>query len=288
MADDTFDAGWLDLREPVDHRSRSGELLDPLRNHWRDRRWSRVLDLGSGTGSNLRYLAPHLPGPQRWVLVDHDPSLLKRAQRSSRSILSTEVTVQPVTGRLETEGLERATHVDLVTASALLDLVSEAWLAGLVSRCQSISAGVLLALSYDGRIRWKGPTDPDDDWIQERVNAHQLRDKGTGTALGPRAGRVAADLLQRAGYRCTLRPSPWQLGPGDAALTRRLMKGWVDAVVDLNPDDLARAHAWLERRTPELGREGGDLEVGHVDLLGLPPSTPFSRGATPFSRGATP
>ena len=281
MPDDTFDAEWLELREPVDHRSRAEVLLDPLRQHWGDRRWSRILDLGSGTGSNLRYLAPRLPGPQRWTLLDHDPSLLKQAHQSSRSILSTAVRVQPVVGRLETEGLERAAHVDLVTASALLDLVSEAWLRGLVSRCQSVSAGVLLALSYDGRIRWHGPPDPDDEWIQERVNEHQLRDKGTGAALGPRAGEVAADHLRRAGYRCTLVPSPWRLGPDDSALTRRLMEGWVEAVGELDPDDLPRARGWLGRRRAGLDREGGDLEVGHVDLLALPPSTPFSRRAAP-------
>jgi SAM-dependent methyltransferase len=276
VSDDTFGVEWLELREPVDHRSRAEELLDPLREHWENRRWSRVLDLGSGTGSNLRYLAPRLPGPQRWTLLDHDPSLLKQANRSSRSILSTAIRVQPVVGRLETEGLERAAHVELVTASALLDLVSEAWLQGLVSRCQSVSAGVLLALSYDGRIRWHGPPDPDDDWVRERVNEHQLRDKGTGAALGPRAGQVAVDHLRRAGYRCTLVPSPWSLGPADSTLIRRLLEGWVAAVGDLDPNDLPRAREWLERRTAALGRKGGDLEVGHLDLLALPPSPPFS------------
>jgi spermidine synthase len=30
----------------------------------------RVLDLGTGTGSNLRYLLEHLPRLQQWTVVD--------------------------------------------------------------------------------------------------------------------------------------------------------------------------------------------------------------------------
>src|SRR5690606_11465516 len=34
---ESFDAGWLGLREPVDHRSRASELLAPLRAWWSER-----------------------------------------------------------------------------------------------------------------------------------------------------------------------------------------------------------------------------------------------------------
>ncbi len=49
----------------------------------------------------------------------------------------------------------------LVTASALLDLVSERWLRALAARCAGHGAAVLFALSYDGRIVCS-PEDPDD------------------------------------------------------------------------------------------------------------------------------
>ena len=74
-----FTADWLALREAVDHRSRPEGLLVPLRAWWRARGASHVVDLGSGTGSNLRYLAPRLDPGQRWRLVDHDRELLRRA-----------------------------------------------------------------------------------------------------------------------------------------------------------------------------------------------------------------
>ena len=76
----------------------------------------------------------------------------------------------------------------LVTASALLDLVSEEWLRSLAARCRESGAALLFALSYDGRIQCS-PDEPEDAAIRELVNQHQRTDKGFGRALG--SGRAA-------------------------------------------------------------------------------------------------
>ena len=43
-----------------------------------------VHDLGSGTGSMMRWLAPLLPGPQTWVLHDWNHALLDHAVERAR------------------------------------------------------------------------------------------------------------------------------------------------------------------------------------------------------------
>src|SRR5437899_1031226 len=69
-------SNWLALREPADVAARSAlltrEVVDAIGRHHP----LSILDLGAGTGSNLRYLAGRLPAPQRWLLVDRDPTLL--------------------------------------------------------------------------------------------------------------------------------------------------------------------------------------------------------------------
>src|SRR5262245_11335500 len=71
---------WLTLREPADIAARTSALdvVTALVRTLGDRgaRPLRVLDLGTGTGSNVRFLAPLLSPRQRWVLVDQDPALL--------------------------------------------------------------------------------------------------------------------------------------------------------------------------------------------------------------------
>lgn len=264
--EDVFAAGWLAMREPVDHRTRSEALLAPLATEWRSRGWRRVLDLGAGTGSNARYLAPRLPGPQRWVLVDHDPGLLERA-----TVPSAVDEVRRIVGDLAGEGIEAVRESDLVTGSALLDLVSEEWLAELVDACGSAGAGALFTTIYDGTVSWSDER-LDDARVKDLVNAHQARDKGLGGALGPRAGRVAHDRFEAAGYRTWLMPSPWTLDAADAELARLLIEGWVEAAVEQSPADKDRLEAWGRRRSAEVAEGVARVIVGHLDLLALPPS----------------
>src|SRR5690606_32828246 len=90
----------------------------------------------------------------------------------------------------------------LVTASALLDLVSAEWLGGLAVRCAQADASVLFALTYDGRMRFS-PVERGDDRVRTLVNRHQRKDKGFGPALGPLACRKAVAAF--AAKRYTLR-----------------------------------------------------------------------------------
>lgn len=264
--EDVFSAGWLALREPVDHRTRSEELLAPLVAEWTSRGWRRVLDLGAGTGSNARYLAPRLPGSQRWVLVDHDPDLLERAV-----VPPAVEDVRRIVGDLAREGIEAVPESDLVTGSALLDLVSEDWLGQLVDTCVSAGAGALFTTIYDGTVFWSDESG-DDARVKDLVNAHQARDKGLGGALGPRAARVARDRFQTARYRTWLTPSPWILGAKDAKLAQLLIEGWVEAAVQQSPAEKDRLEAWGRRRSSDVDDGVTGIVVGHLDLLALPPS----------------
>ena len=262
---ETFEASWLALREPVDQRSRAESLIPALVDWWRSHDGTRILDLGSGTGSNLRYLAPRLGGAQEWTLVDHDAGLLAVVELPDPA-----PTVETVQGDLDGAGLAEVAHADLVTASALLDLVSETWLDRLVTACSSAGAAALFALTYDGLIEWADP-DPDDPLVRDAVNAHQLRDKGSGPALGPAAAARAREAFEAAGYRTWLVPSPWRLGPDDARLAEELVMGWMEAASEQAPPEAKRIVAWARRRREALSRPDLALEVGHLDLLALPP-----------------
>ena len=281
-----FSPDWLALREAADHRSRAGALVDRLRAEWRARGWTRVVDLGSGTGSNLRYLAPRLPGPQQWTLIadliprrgpDHDADLLARADAAG-----TAAEVRRVHGDLAEAGLTEVGQADLVTCSALLDLVTKDWLDRLARACRAAGSGAYLALTYDGVMRWSaagrggdGPGeagDPDDAAIRDAVNAHQRRDRGPATALGPAAAAAAEALFRTVGYRTWRLPSPWRLGPGDRALALALIDGWEHAALDLSPPPARarRIRGWARRRR-QTAAGRFELTVGHQDLLALPP-----------------
>jgi len=279
----TFGADWLSLREPVDHRSRAEELIGPLAGAWIAGGWRHAVDLGSGTGSNVRYLAPRLPVPQSWILVDHDPTFLDRV------VLPPEADdAVYLTGDLAREGLAAIESADLVTASALLDLVSEAWLDRVVQASVAGRRGVLFTTSYDGVVSWRsvdgggpdaadGGVHPDDGWIRDLVNRHQMRDKGLGPALGPRAAGWARSRFEAHGYRTWLVPSPWRLGSEDTRLAELLVEGWVEAGCAEDPDGASRVRAWGVDRMARIRSGAFHLTVGHLDLLALPPEDPAPR-----------
>ncbi|HSG48593.1 MAG TPA: class I SAM-dependent methyltransferase [Longimicrobiales bacterium] len=263
---DLFDAGWLSLREPADHRSRHEPFATRLDEEGRARGWREVVDLGGGTGSNVRWLSPRLSWARQWTVVDHDPALLARVRPPAAGALRT------LRGDLSREGLAAAQHAHLVTASALLDLASREWVQALAEVCAAAGCGLLFALSYDGEIRLTGEADPDDGLVTEAVNRHQLGEKGMGTALGPGATAAAVAALTAGGYRCLTAPSPWVLaGAGDAALARALMEGWVEAAEEIHPRASGRLRGWLDRRVAAFRAGALGIRVGHTDLLALPP-----------------
>ena len=263
---ETFSRDWLELREPVDHRSRAVALLPILQNAWRERGWTRILDLGSGTGSNARYLSPRLPGAA-WTLLDHNAELLRRAH-----VVESAESVTHIHGDLDDGGIRATAETDLVTCSALLDLVSERWLRRLVRTCRDTSCGGYFALSYNGVIRWLDDGDPDDQLIRDVITAHQQRDRGQNTALGPTAAAVAEELFRSKGYRTWRVPSPWRLTTADNELARALVDGWERAALELvgSSEGVRRIRAWAGRRRQTTRDSAMSLTVGHDDLLVLP------------------
>lgn len=268
MADETFDAAWLSLRQRADHGARSRTLVHALRLEGRRRGWSHLLDLGAGTGSNLRYISNRVPWAKEWVLVDHDDDLLAKVRAPTHT-----VRVRTVTGDLDVEGLAEVDEADVVTASALLDLVSESWLTSLRDRCATTGKAAYFALSYDGTVEWhRTSSDAMDALVADAVNEHQRRDKGTGAALGPTATDVARRLFEEAGYRVTVAPSPWTLrAPRDVLLVDALVAGWVEAAAEVRPDAADAIRGWGEAAVRRVRDEGAVVRVGHLDMLALPP-----------------
>lgn len=268
---ESFSADWLALREPADHAARAATLTSAIAAHLATRPGARAVDLAAGTGSNVRYLLPRLPAIHHWTLVDHDAALLARAWRllgplAAGAGRSFDVRAGDLMA-LDSVSLEGST---LVTAAALLDLVSEAWLRDLAGRCATAGVAVLFALSYDGRLACD-PPDADDELVRELVNQHQRGDKGFGLALGPEAPRAAAACFTAAGFTVTRAESEWTLGPDVAELQQQLVDGWASAAADLAPERAARIAAWRDRRVAHIAAGRSHLRVGHEDLAGLPP-----------------
>jgi hypothetical protein len=268
---------WLALRERADAAARDPELaalaagrLDGSQN-FGEHRPLVIRDLGCGTGSLGRWLAPQLPGPQHWILHDRDTALLARAEAGLPDAAAdgTQITTAAQPGDLT--GLDAAQLADtsLVTASALLDLLTADEVDALVDACTEAGCPALLTLSVTGSVGFF-PSEPLDSVFGAAFDAHQRRAVDGRKLLGPDAGATAASTFAQRGVPTEVRPSPWRLGPDDAELTEEWLRGWIAAACEQQPDLAAHAADYLRRRLDACA--AGDLRVvvGHVDVLALP------------------
>jgi SAM-dependent methyltransferase len=276
-----FSAEWLALREPADRRARSSTLVSELRSVFAGRDTAAVIDLGCGTGSNLRALAPSLPRRQSWRLVDRDRALLDAAHEQLAAWADAseagaelhlwkggvDIAVRFVEADLApgVAPLLSDSGVDLVTAAALFDLVSASWIGSFARDVAAAGAAFYTALTYDGTDRWS-PPHPADAAMLAGFHAHQRGDKGFGPAAGPRASELLEAALRAEGYDVRSAASPWRLGRGDAALMRELAHGTAAAVRETGTVAKSTIGDWLDGR---LGAAA--CEIGHRDLLALPP-----------------
>ena len=261
-----FSAEWLKLREPYDLRARNAAVLDAVFDLLAGQPSVTLVDLACGTGSTFRALSPRISARQTWRLVDNDLSLLAGVPPSSPP----NVNVTALAIDLNRD-LEAAfdTAADLITTSALLDLVSGDWLNRLAIAAAARRWPVYAALSYDGRAEL-APADPTDRRIVDAVNRHQRTDKGFGPALGPSAAQAAIEAFGRVGYAVSHGLADWEFGPTDRDIQAEVLSGWAAAAREIGDPPLREIVDWLERRRGLIAAGRSSLRVGHVDLLACP------------------
>lgn len=261
---------WLALREPADAAARAGELVEELRGLLPGAGTLEVHDLGSGTGSMARWLAPRLDGPQRWLLHDRDGELLDQVPRE---LAISAADGAPVTTEGRRDDVTRLADelgaAGLVTASALLDMLTDAELRRLVVACDRPGCPVLVTLSVVGVVELE-PPDPLDDDVRAAFNDHQRRSLGGARLLGPDAVAAAATAFEALGREVVVRPSPWRLGPATAALLAEWFTGWWDAARDQRPELASIDPGYRDRRLAACRDGGLRATVHHQDLLVRP------------------
>ncbi len=261
-----FSANWLGLREPYDVRARNPAVLDALAAAVVDHASLAIVDLACGTGATWRAISSRLPRPQRWRLVDNDLRHLARAASTGAEGL---VTVPIDIARELEAALDEP--VDLVTNSALLDLVSAHWLERLAKGIAARGALAYASLIYDGRATFE-PADPVDARMVEAFNRHQRGDKGFGPALGPTAAVDAIARFEELNYAVVHGTSDWSLGPLDREIQADLVAGWAAAAREDGGLSLAEIMGWLTRRRDHIASGRSSIRVGHIDFFARPNS----------------
>jgi SAM-dependent methyltransferase len=283
-----FAPDWLRLREPFDRTARSVTLARRLADRLPKR--PRLVDLGAGTGSLFRFLAPIIGRGQDWILIDADAGLLDEsfgrtaawARRQGFAATSPDDTLRVSTphGLWRMQAVQRdlmsaATsgqpfEADAVLCSALLDLVSSAWLGRLFD---TLRVPFFASLTVDGRDAWQ-PHHPNDALMRAAFRRDQRRDKGFGPALGTAAPAVALNALAARGFATSSAPTDWHVPRSALRMQRALIQGIADVARSARPSRDAAIADWQEARLRQALRARLAIRIGHRDILAMPQGIP--------------
>lgn len=281
---------WLTLRESTDAAARADALTRRVAEAVAGAETVQILDLATGAGSNVRYLTERLPGRQRWLAVDRSARLLSHLLRRTEGWArargyeaATSMSTLSIRGpgrQWEISTRERDLNVvepsliegrQLVTASALLDLVSESWLHSIAGLCRAAGAVALFPIVYNGGSS-ASPAEPEDELVLDLFNRHQRTDKGLGgPAAGPGATDAAATAFTAEGFHVEVEPSDWVLGDQERELQRQLIEGWADAAAEMGPESSEVIANWKERRLAHVDAGRSRIVVDHFDFAAFPP-----------------
>jgi hypothetical protein len=284
-----FSPDWLARREPLDAAARDAGLAHEFAAAIADTP-RRIIDLGAGTGANLRLLAPLIGGDQDWLLIDNDPALLMAQRReialwaaqhgwgvSQEATDAVVISVGPVRWRVRSQQLDLQASLeqlalqdcDGVTTTAFLDLVSLDWIDRLCLMLSQSPRPFLATLSVDGQRRWQ-PAMTDDLRLQQAFEHHQMGDKGFGAALGIAAVDEMGMRLDRLGFTVGTARSDWQIAGGHPTLLGQMIDEALAVGCELEPDAASAFADWAARRHAQVATRTLTLTIGHRDLLALP------------------
>ena len=258
------------LREAADAAARAPDLVERLAGTCRRQAAVVIHDLGCGTGSMGRWLAPRLPGPQHWVAARPGRRPARRSPPPTRPARPPTARRSPSrpAARHHPADRRRPGRRDLVTASALLDMLTADELERLVAACAGAGCPVLLTLSVIGRVELT-PADPLDAPRRRRVQRPPApTTAGAGCSARTRSAPPST-AFARLGCRRPRAAQPLAAGPGRGRPGGRVVRGWVGAACEQDARAGRASRAYTRRRLAQARPERLAVTVHHADLLVL-------------------
>ena len=287
MQANKFTATWINLRESYDMLSRSDLLQNLYKNNKMNLK--KVIDLGGGNGSFLRWCHYKNIIYDDFLIIDNDEALLKSFYPRTKSYLSmmslSLIKDNMMSYRIQNlknnkdgfitlkkqdfyKSIDIINDYNLVSFSAVSDLLSKKFIKCLFDKIDK-GTNLYFSICFDGRVKWKNKN-KHDKYIVSMFNQHQKQEKTTGVALGLNSINFIKNLSKKNDYKIYIADSSWSVDSHDND-SRVFQKAYLNTIYkplkkyELTDQDILKD--WLRSKQNDIENKNSNLVVGHKDIL---------------------
>ena len=287
MQANKFTTTWINLRESYDMLSRSDLLQNLYKNNKMNLK--KVIDLGGGNGSFLRWCHYKNIIYDDFLIIDNDEALLKSFYPRTKSYLSmmslSLIKDNMMSYRIQNlknnkdgfitlkkqdfyKSIDTINDYNLVSFSAVSDLLSKKFIKCLFDKVNK-GTNLYFSICFDGRVKWKNKN-KHDKYIVSMFNQHQKQEKTTGVALGLDSINFIKNLSKKNDYKIYIADSSWSVDSHDND-SRVFQKAYLNTIYkplkkfELTDRDILED--WLRSKKNDIESKNSNLVVGHKDIL---------------------
>jgi len=287
MQANKFTTTWINLRESYDMLSRSDLLQNLYKNNKMNLK--KVIDLGGGNGSFLRWCHYKNITYDDFLIIDNDEALLKSFYSRTKSYLSmmslSLIKDNMMSYRIQNlknnkdgfitlkkqdfyKSIDTINDYNLVSFSAVSDLLSKKFIKCLFDKVNK-GTNLYFSICFDGRVKWKNKN-KHDKYIVSMFNQHQKQEKTTGVALGLDSIKFIKNLSTKNDYKIYIADSSWSVDSLDND-SRIFQKAYLNTIYkplkkfELTDRDILED--WIRSKKNDIESKNSNLVVGHKDIL---------------------
>ena len=287
MEQDKFSLSWIKAREKYDLKHRSNLLKEQYK---KDKSFfNKIIDLGSGNGSFLRYCHSKKMVFEEMLLIDYDSKLLRDFYASTYNYLNgtnynilkespTKYQLKKI-DTIKTENiqlmntdilksLDIINNYNLISLSAMSDILPILFIKKLLNKVGKNKI-IYFSICFDGSIKWDS-SHKYDKYVLTMFNKHQEMNKISGYALGLKSIKLIKEYSAKKKYSFQVEDSSWELKSYDED-SKNFQKMYLDTICKpLKKDDITdkdMLSEWRKVKLKDIVSGKSKITVGHKDIL---------------------
>jgi len=259
-----FENSWLYQREKIDNSSKNLKIINKINSSLKNLKNINILDLGTGTGSNFRFLSKKINHKnQCWTLMDISKSSLYQAKNNI--ILNNKIKKVSLKYNDAIKNIKKTNfnQFDLVTGSAFLDIMPYKWFKDFHKLNQNTKI-IYFSINYDGYFKFNPHHSLDNNMLELFNKDQQSKKDGKVKAVGPDCAEIIKSFFSKT-HKTFLLNSNWV----DIKNKRfqLMFLNFCKNVINKNNKNIL--DEWLEFKKENILKNKSKLNVHNKDFLAI-------------------